>query len=197
MGAGRPLTYDSDTVLDAAMRLFWQTGYEATSLHELLAAMNLSRSSFYHGFGSKHALFVRCLERYQEQTADYLWDRLESASSGHTFIVDTLTWAIEEAFAGADPRGCLVMNTATELAQRDPVIAAEVARGLRTFHSIFAAGVARGQAEGSIREDRHADVLASYLVTTMGGLRTMVKAGTDHSTLTVLVGLAMDGLHTD
>lgn len=194
MTVGRPLTYDRDDALDEAMALFWQHGFEATSLHDLVEVMHLSKSSFYQGFGNKHDLFVQCLDRYRSQTTSLLRERLELADSGHTFLANTLAWAIEEAFVGTDPRGCLIMNTATEFAQRDPSIAQAVADGLETYRMIFEEAAIRGQKEGSIRADKQAAVLASYLVTTMSGLRTMVKAGTDRVSLTDMIAIALDAL---
>lgn len=194
MTVGRPLTYDTDHVLDEAMALFWQSGFEATSLSDLVEVMHLSKSSFYQGFGSKHNLFVQCLERYRTQTTAMLRDRLSLAESGHQFVADTLAWAIEEVFADLDPKGCLIMNTASEFSQRDPQIAELVHEGLETYRAIFEEAVVRGQQEGGIRADKEAGVLASYLVTTMSGLRTMVKAGTDRAALTEMVAIALDAL---
>jgi len=194
MTVGRPLTYDADHALDEATSLFWQNGFEATSLSDLVEAMHLSRSSFYQGFGNKHDLFVRCLERYRDQTTAMLRDRLSLAESGYQFVANTLAWAIEEVFAGLDPRGCLIMNTATEFSQRDPQIAELVQQGLEAYRAIFEEAVVRGQEEGSIRADKEAGVLASYLVTTMSGLRTMVKAGTDRAALSETVVVALDAL---
>ena len=97
------------------MGLFWRKGYGATSLQDLVGAMGLSRSSFYQAFGSKHQLFLTCLERYEEATALDLITRLDGATTGREFIEDTLLWAIEEVIEGADPKGCLVVNTANEL----------------------------------------------------------------------------------
>ena len=194
MTVGRPLTYDREDALDEAMALFWQHGFEATSLHDLMAVMHLSKSSFYQGFGNKHDLFVQCLDRYRTQTTAMLLERLELADSGYAFLADTLEWAIEEAFGGVDPRGCLIMNTATEFAQRDQRIAQAVSDGLETYRMIFEAAAVRGQEEGSIRTDKEAAVLASYLVTTMSGLRTMVKAGTTRASLTAMIAISLDAL---
>ncbi|MEM8645620.1 MAG: helix-turn-helix domain-containing protein, partial [Pseudomonadota bacterium] len=58
--------FNEDEALEAAMRAFWQRGYEATSLSDLEAATGLNKSSLYNAFESKEALFVRCLERYSE-----------------------------------------------------------------------------------------------------------------------------------
>ena len=60
---GRPRSFDRDAALEIAMRLFWQHGYEATSLAQLTAAIGISAPSLYAAFGDKEAIFMRCLAR--------------------------------------------------------------------------------------------------------------------------------------
>lgn len=194
MRTGRPIEYDLEQVLDSAMGLFWRRGYQSTSLNDLMQATALSKSSFYQVFASKHEVFIRCLERYQDQTTADLWRRLESAKSGREFIVDALMWVIEEAHCVDQPRGCLVMNTASEIAQHDAEIADCVACGLQRYHAIFRHAIKRAQREGAIRHDRNANLLADYLVTNMSGLRTMVKAGSTSKSLKSMVAVIMRAL---
>lgn len=61
---GRPPSIDRNTALDAAVRVFWEKGYEAASLEDLTAAMKMSRPALYNAFGDKHALFLRALDAY-------------------------------------------------------------------------------------------------------------------------------------
>lgn len=61
------------------MQLFWRQGYEATSLQDLLREMRLSKSSFYQAFGSKHALFGRCIDHYRDSLARGMQQQLEAA----------------------------------------------------------------------------------------------------------------------
>lgn len=194
MTVGRPLQYDSDEVLATAMVLFWRNGYEATSLAELVSAMGLSRSSFYQAFGGKEQLFLRCLDRYQADTVAELSARLETAASGRDFIRDTLCWAIDEVIQGEYPKGCLIMNTATEFAQRNTEVADRVAVGLDQYRSIFLTAVLRAQSEGDIPSDRNPATLAGYLVSAMSGLRTMVKAGSDLDSLRSMVDMVVAAL---
>lgn len=183
MSMGRPLEYDPDIVLDKAMQLFWQQGYEATSMQDLLREMKLSKSSLYQAFGSKHKLFLRCIERYHENMMDEMRERLLNAHSGVQFIVETLSRVISEVNELANPKGCLVANTANEFAQSDTQIALKVSAGLDGYRDMFRQAVAKGQHDGSIRRDMNPDQLANYLVTSMSGLRTMVKAGTQEAIL--------------
>jgi TetR/AcrR family transcriptional repressor of nem operon len=177
MNIGRPLEFDPEQALDAAMHVFWSGGYEATSLQDLLKAMGLSKSSFYQAFGSKQQLFERCLSRYREKMAAALLEKLNRSPSGRRFIMDVLYSAADEACGEGKPRGCLVMNTANEFAQNDSSVAGWVAQGVDRFKAVFIAAVQRAQKEGDIAADRDPETLALYLVSSMSGLKTMVKAG--------------------
>ncbi|HLB90721.1 MAG TPA: TetR/AcrR family transcriptional regulator [Terriglobales bacterium] len=77
---GRPIGFDKDAALEAAMLLFWQRGYEGTSMADLTQAMGLNPSSIYAAFGDKHALFQLAVKRYMEMRAQYAGKALEEPS---------------------------------------------------------------------------------------------------------------------
>lgn len=195
MTHGRPLEYDPEKALDAAMQVFWSKGYEATSLQDLLAAMGLSKSSLYQGFGGKKDLFLRCIARYRQQVATTLNELLDKAESGLAFIERLLLNAAAEA---RQPdhlrRGCLLMNTATEFAQKDQQVAEKVAAGFDGLRTIFLQAVRRGQLEGKIPQDQDAEVLAAYLVSSLGGIKTIVKGGADEQRTKEVVGVILRAL---
>lgn len=74
---GRPITFDKDAALEAAMLLFWEQGFEGTSMANLIQAMGLNPSSIYAAFGDKHALFSLAVKRYMESRAQYATKALE------------------------------------------------------------------------------------------------------------------------
>lgn len=192
MKIGRPLEYDPDQALDSAMNIFWEKGYDGTSLQDLLNGMQLSKSSLYQGFKSKRHLFLLCIERYRENITAEMAGRLQKTQQGIDFISITLFNVINEISEVASPRGCLITNTATEFAQSDHEIATAVAKGVNQFKEMFLLAVQKGQQDGSVRQDISADLLADYLITNMNGLRTMVKAGTDEATLKNVVDVIVD-----
>lgn len=183
MNIGRPLEFDPEQALDAAMHAFWRGGYEATSLQDLLTAMGLSKSSFYQAFGSKQRLFERCLRRYWENVAASMLENSNQAASGRQYIAELLYSVADGACSGEKPRGCLVMNTANEFGQGDPLVAAWVAEGVGRFTAVFKATLQRAQQEGGIAADKDLDALAHYLVSSLTGLKTMVKAGAGEKTV--------------
>ncbi|HRP95082.1 MAG TPA: helix-turn-helix domain-containing protein [Rhodocyclaceae bacterium] len=194
MSHGRPLEFDPRRALLAALEVFWRQGFEATSLNDLLRAMGISRSSFYQAFGSKHALFERCLAAFRERQVERMTRALEQAPSGKAFLRASLQALVREAADGSLPKGCLIMNTATEFAGRDPAVARLVSDGTGAFAEVFRAAVVRAQAEGEIAAERDAAVLARYMVSTISGLRTMVKAGLPPAAVEEVVEVALGAL---
>ena len=192
--AGRPLEFDPDAALDAAMQVFWRNGYENTSMQDLLDAMRISKSSLYQAFGGKQALFERCMTRYGDEMTGALRGALQASPSGLGFIRQFLESVLDEARGVCEARGCLVLNTANEFARRNPRIAEAVSQGLDRFHGVLLTAVERAQQEGGIPLARNAAMLASYLVSSMSGLKTMSKAGAGEDTLRGIVELTLKAL---
>ncbi|MGB0468131.1 MAG: TetR/AcrR family transcriptional regulator [Pontibacterium sp.] len=190
---GRPLGFDPDIALESAMQSFWRHGYEACSMQNLLEATGLSKSSIYKTFGGKHALFAKCLSLYQQRSATRMTSLLAQAPSGMSFLRQVFTAVNDDAKDG-QPKGCFVMNTASELGQSDPEIARMVEESLALFKSVFRDAVERAQAEGSISISKNPDDLAIYLVTCMGGLRTMVKAGSNKESIEQTIEIMLGAL---
>ena len=192
MTKGRPLQYDPDKALDAAMQLFWSQGYEATSLQDLLSGMGLSKSSFYQGFGGKKELFVRCMGRYRDKMAGLFAELMREADSGRAFVERLLLGAASETRQPDNlRRGCLLMNTATEFAQKDQAIAAHVTTGFKGLHTVFRTAIGRGQKDGSITAQQDAGVLADYLICSLGGIKTMVKGGASEEKVKEIIGVIL------
>lgn len=115
------------------MNVFWQKGFEATSLDDLTRAMGLSRSSFYGAFGDKQSLFLRAVEHYSKNGIRNLKEVAESAQGN---AVDAMMQAISDPEGGS--KGCLLVNCITELAPHDEKVAALGRRHLESIEEIFA-----------------------------------------------------------
>lgn len=191
---GRPLEFDPDVALDAAMNLFWRNGYENTSLQDLLEAMQLSKSSLYQAFGNKQVLFERCMTRYGDFTIGQLRAALDDAESGMAFIRQFLESVLDEARGICEARGCLILNTANEFARRDSRIAVAVIDGLDRFQAVLVTAVERAQREGDIPPERNPSMLATYLVSSMSGLKTLSKAGVDEASMRGTIELTLKAL---
>ncbi len=192
---GRPLEFNPEDALDAAIEVFWCKGYEATSMADLLEAMGLSKSSLYQTFGSKQQLFERCLSRYADRLSAEMAKELEEAKSGRAFIEDIFAEVANTAQQPEGAKGCLIANSASEFGQREPALAAPVRDGLNRFARVFMDAVVKAQAEGSISADADPRALGNYLIGTMNGLRTMIKAGADQRSAKGMVTLILKALN--
>lgn len=183
MTYGRPREFDIDRALEAATQQFWSAGYEATSLQDLLKSMNLSKSSLYQTFGNKHALFVRCLDHYQQSMVDKLSEQLANSTSVKEFISDFLDGVISEAENNSGRKGCFLVNSANELSQRDVDIARAVTEGTSNVAKVFLQAIELGIKKKEISDHCPSEHLVNYFITTVSGLRTMIKAGAEQRVL--------------
>ncbi len=190
MNAGRPRKFDTEQALESAMQQFWRVGYEATSLQDLLEVMSLSKSSLYQTFGSKHELFLRSIDFYQHSSSEELQATLDNSSTSKAFLKSFLENVIAES-TSRNKKGCLLVNTINELANRDKAVSKAVSNGLDNMACVFRNAVECGKKEGAIKSSTSTDDLVNYIITNVCGLRTLVKSGADKSALLSVVNMIM------
>lgn len=176
------------------MEVFWAKGYEAASLNDLTEAMGLSKSSFYHAFGSKHDVFLATLDRYGSTVAAGLAADLRQDRPARAAIAAVFDAAVEQVSGGCDRRGCFIGNCAAEVAASDPAAAAHVVAGLRRIENAFHDAVVRGQAAGDIASRHDSRALARYLTSSLNGLRVVAKANPDEASLRDVVRIVLSAL---
>ena len=175
--------FDVDAALTRAMEAFWSNGYEATSTQDLLGHMGINRGSLYDTFGSKRRLFLDALRHYQ---ATYQGPKIAAAARGRTpretigVLFDSL---VSEALGDTDRCGCLLVNTALELAPHDEEIAEIVADGLRGIETFFRDTIERGRETGDIPERIDAVEVSRALLGLMIGMRVLARSRPDESLL--------------
>src|SRR6202035_2469111 len=110
-GRGRPREVDEDKVVDVAMRLFWDHGFDGTSMRELTEAMGTNRRSIYAAFGNKKALFTAALKRYLAGTGAFV-DKARALPTAREVAEAFLRGSVE-AFTSSDrPSGCMAVESA-------------------------------------------------------------------------------------
>ncbi|MGK7864221.1 TetR/AcrR family transcriptional regulator [Falsiroseomonas sp. E2-1-a4] len=176
----RPRSYDEDAVIEAAMHQFWRHGYAGTSVRDLGQVMGLGQASFYNAFGGKRSLFARCLDRYLDQGMRERLRRLAATQPPRQAIAGLLEEIVARSLR--DRMGCLLVNSALELAPHDRGVAAVVAARLAELEDFFRGRVLAGQADGSIAA-RDPDDLARMLMTLLLGLRVLARGRPDRATM--------------
>jgi len=189
---GRPREFERDVVLDRAMRVFWSRGYEATSIEQLVARMGIQRGSLYATFGDKRALFFAAMEHYDRMVTSKLLKTLEEPASGKAAIEGFFRLKVELSTAPGRPRGCLVTNSAAELASRDRGTGARVGAVLTKLEAAFRHAVVRAQRAGEIDPRRDPRALARFLTSSAQGLSVMAKAFPDRAALADVVEVILE-----
>jgi len=136
----RPVEFDRTLARDRALLLFWRRGYQAASLSDLLAVMEISRSSFYAAFGDKRALFLECLDLFAERTLNFLNGTLETNPP-----LDGLKQFFEIGLGrmgdGESHWGCLLVNTSLEMAGVDDALSQRASVHLAQVQAAFEASL--------------------------------------------------------
>ncbi|MBQ1161106.1 TetR/AcrR family transcriptional regulator [Streptomyces sp. A73] len=194
----RPRLFDEERALDAAMRAFWEKGYEATSTQDLCEATGLGRSSIYNTFSSKHDLFQRALTRYVDAMTAQQLEILEDVERSALERIEALFGRIieqefEQRRAGRSI-GCLSVNTTVELAARDPEVDRVLTRDLRVRLDALRAAIEAGQRAGEITADREPEALARFVNAVIGGMRVSAQDGADRPALKGIAATAVSAL---
>jgi TetR/AcrR family transcriptional repressor of nem operon len=178
----RPREFDEAAALQAAIDCFWQRGYAATSVRDLAASMGISGPSLYNAFGDKRALFVQALGHYLDSSTRARIKRLESLPPKQavcTFIAEI----IEASVSDRERRGCLLINSALEVAPHDAELGAVIADRLGEIEAFFRRAIKAAQAQGMVPPERKAKELARLLLGVLLGIRVLARVNPDRALL--------------
>lgn len=188
----RSKEFDEREVLLKAMHLFWEQGYEKTSLQDLVEHMGVHRRSLYDTFGDKHTLFIKTMEQYAKITDATIKAEAQRGRTAKESIRLIFDYLIETN--GERPIGCFFVNSATELAYRDPVVSELTSEGFNKEEQLHVELLQKGQQAGEISADIDPRLLASSLHTTMIGIRVLRRTSTDKTKLHQIADVSMDML---
>lgn len=169
----RSKAFDPDQALERAMNVFWDKGYEGTSIQDLVGATGVNRASLYQTFGDKRQLFQKALERFRNGG-----DRdLNEVTARYPAGVSRIRAALEDAGRAAlsDPRGCFVVNAAAELATRDQQMLDSAKDTREQIERFFTRCLRDAVKIGEIRPEANPITLARFLTNALFGLRLTAK----------------------
>lgn len=189
-GFGRPREFELGAAARDAMSVFWDKGYEGTSLPDLIAGTGLSRGSLYKAFGDKKGLLLAALDLYMSEGLRETGDLLSQPGSAKNAIRKSLLRYAQLSSGDLGRRGCLVVSLATEMAAHDIEVAQRTGRMFRRLQQLYAGAIVRGQASGEI-SDRDEQIMARFLVCQIEGMRVLGKTGALETDMFALVECAM------
>ncbi|PGS55448.1 TetR/AcrR family transcriptional regulator [Bacillus sp. AFS041924] len=177
----RSKEFEIDAVLLKAMRLFWEQGYEKTSMKDLVSHTGIHKGSMYDTFGDKKTLYFKTLERYVEFSQQLTKRCMANARSTRESIQLLFEIAIEKL--DEFPEGCMIVNTAVELANHDSEAIDLVHQTWDNFEQLICELIQEGQQTGEFSNTLNAEELSSYFLNALIGLRVMVKTNPDKEKL--------------
>jgi len=167
--------FDVDDAVDRAMKVFWAKGYEATSISDLVKAMEINKGSLYNAFGSKKDLFTRAFLKYDVENRQATIRQLEAMDDPVRAIEVLFDGLIAESLDDAERKGCLLVNTALDLPNQPQDIRDMVTSALDGFEAFFERRIRDGQKIGRIPASIDAKEAARALLTLVVGLRVLAR----------------------
>lgn len=194
---GRPREFNETEVLAAAVDCFWERGYEATSIRELADKMGLTGASLYNAFGDKRTLYRRALNHYIDTTFADRVHRLEGKLPPLQAVGAFFSEIIERSLDDKQRRGCMLVNSALEVAPHDPEFREIVTEVLGHIEAFFCRCVQAGQQDGTITTSQSATDLGRLLLGVHVGLRVIARTRPERTLLEGMVrpALALLNLH--
>ena len=177
----KSVLFDRDEVIKKVTDLFWEKGYNGTSMQDLVDVTGLNRSSIYNTFGDKFKLFNESLEYYRS-FQNMLIDNAKSNTKTPKAAIELLFNGVWEQMNSTPEKGCYLSNCATELSNTDPRIFDFLSDNKETVVKNFKSLIEDAQKIGEIDKNKKPEILANYLFSSLQGLRvtSMVDRDKQH-----------------
>jgi TetR/AcrR family transcriptional repressor of nem operon len=171
--------FDQEQELQQAMELFWEKGYNATSLTDLTEKLKIGKGSFYDTFEGKRQLFDKAVERYRVANLQMLKQKISSEQDVPAGIKNLLESAMNEAFNDVDRKGCFMANTCSEMGNHDMEIRELLIKHQKEMYDILYTYLKPHNFKSGISTEQ----ATNLLITFMTGMNQEVKIKKDKSQL--------------
>jgi AcrR family transcriptional regulator len=187
---GRPLSFDRDAALEQAMLLFWQHGYETTSIADLTHAMGISAPSLYTAFGDKQRLFLEAAHRYAGDL-EAIGAVIDEAPTALDAARMLLTNAVIVFTGATTPPGCLLTSTTASGSAASADVRTVIAGYRREVRERLQARIDRDVAQGVLPNKTDSITLSGLVMTMVQGLSVMAREGASRAHLSDIANAAL------
>lgn len=190
----RTKQFNEKEVLKKAMELFWEKGFHATSMQNLVTELGINRASLYDTFGGKEELFNRAFESYRSSTHEMLKTLFEQEPSVKDGFIKLFDTAIAEGMEDPSRKGCFVVNTTTELIPGDDALLQVLNCNKSDVETLFTSYIQKGIDEGQFKPSQDAKGIGLMLYALYSGLRVVAKVDPNPNKLKAMVKTALSVL---
>ena len=188
---GRPREFDADKVLDKALHVFWERGYEGTSLSDLTEAMGIYRPSLYAAFGNKEELFRRALDRYAEKGPGAVHREALAEPTAKAVVEHLLKSVASSLTDPCNPPGCLAVQGALTCGDAAESIKQELCKRRSAGENDLRQRFERAKTEGDLRAESDPAGLARYVMTVTQGMAVQAAGGASRADLLAVADMAL------
>jgi TetR/AcrR family transcriptional repressor of nem operon len=175
----RTKEFDPGVVLQRALELFWERGFDATSMSDLVEHLGIARASIYATYGSKHELYLRALEHYLRTRDPDVVELLSQPGPVLPAIRVLVEAYAQESTQDQRRRGCMLVNAAVELGPRDATVARVVESAWDQLETALTSALTRAQAQGELPAGKDPRALARFLLVVLQGVRVLGRVHPD------------------
>ena len=193
----RTKTFQPEIVLNRAMYLFWEKGYDNTSLTDLLGVMGISRQSMYDTFGDKRHLFLQVLDQYEKKMKESMNQLLISHDTSLKAIKGHFISTLSTINLQPKRKACLMANTAMELAFQDDEIISKVKDYMEMYMKSFLHALTIAKENHEITKHINLESTAKFLTTNLHGLGIMAKCGASEKDLNQIIEVTLSVIETE
>lgn len=183
----RTKEFEPDEALERAMNVFWQYGYDGTSMQMLVDHMDINRSSLYDTFGDKRKLYLAALDRYGQAVHGHVAAHFDQETPVREAFRRFFEEAVDTFASDPNHRGCFVSNATVDQTPHDLDTAKRTKASLEIMEEIFYRALAQAKERGELTDGQDPRRLARYLLNAFTGIRVTVKAIQDRSILQDIV----------
>ena len=189
---GRPLSFDRELALEQAMLVFWQYGYDTTSLNDLTTAMGITPPSLYGAFGDKETLFLEAVQRYAEKHEEKASRILAEAPSAREAVKQLMESVAIEHTCPQHPPGCMMETVVTNCTAASTHLQTVLTEMKERKKARFTARIQRGIDEGELPPGTSAETLADFYITILNGMTGQARDKASCAQLQGVVVMAMN-----
>lgn len=190
----RSKEFDEALILNKAMRLFWEKGYNATSAQDLVSGLEISRSSLYDTFGDKHSLYISTLNYYRREMSGIMIRMIHESEDAEQSIREIFSFLTRKTEKVDKPKGCFMVNATIELADQDPEVGQIVQSNLQDVEDALTLAVQKGQDAGQFNRKHSARTMARFIFNNISGIRVASKSGATDQGFDDIIGLILSAL---
>jgi TetR/AcrR family transcriptional repressor of nem operon len=190
----RTKVFDEEIVLNKAVNLFWEKGYNGTSAQDLVDELGISRSSLYDTYGDKYQLFKNSLLQYRKKFAGAMIEMIEKSDDFEKTLKDIFQYVVTESLQEKFSKGCFIVNSSVELAPHNSEIAEIVNDNMRDIEDALSRLIKKGQDIGQFSKSHSARSLARFVFNAISGLRVASKSGADKKIFDDIVKVTLSAL---